>query len=87
MDVEVQWGTEVLPGLVTDVSTVGMFIAMGNPLWVGASFTAKILLGEPIEVPCVVRRVLPGRGMGVGFENVGDKTRAQLKAFIRRISE
>ena len=86
-DVELQWGFEVLPALITDVSTGGMFIATNNPLWVGASFTAKIALGEPLELHCVVRRVLPGKGMGVLFVDVTEAARSRLEGLIKTVSE
>lgn len=86
-DVELQWGFEVLPALITDVSLGGMFIATHNPLWVGATFTAKIVLGEPLDLQCVVRRVLPGKGMGVLFTDISDETRKRLEDLLRLVSE
>ena len=86
-DVELQWGFEVLPALITDISAGGMFIATNNPLWVGASFTARVALGEPLELHCVVRRVLPGKGMGVLFVDVAEETRKRLEALIKTVSE
>ena len=86
-DVQIQWGFETLSALVTDVSLGGMFIATNNPLWVGASFTARIQLGEPLPLNCVVRRVLPGKGMGVLFVDVPDAVRAQLESLIKTVSE
>jgi hypothetical protein len=86
-DVELQWGFEVLPALITDVSLGGMFIATNNPLWVGATFTAKVLLGEPLNLHCVVRRVLPGKGMGVLFADVDDGTRQRLEKLIQMVSQ
>lgn len=85
-DIEVQWGFETLSALMTDISTVGMFIATSNPLWVGAAFTARILLAEPITIDCTVRRVLPGKGMGVWFEKMDDEARARLAKLIETIA-
>lgn len=86
-DVELQWGFEVLPALITDISLAGMFIATNNPLWVGASFTARVALAEPLELHCVVRRVLPGKGMGVLFVDVAEESRKRLDALIKTVSE
>lgn len=86
-DVELQWGFEVLPALITDVSLGGMFIATNNPLWVGATFTAKVLLGEPLNLNCVVRRVLPGKGMGVLFADVPEETRQRLENLVKMVAE
>ncbi len=86
-DVEVQWGAEALPALVTDISMGGMFIATNNPLWVGAAFTARVALGEPLILNCVVRRVLPGKGMGVLFVDLADEARARLEKLVQMVSE
>ncbi len=86
-DVEVQWGFETLPALATDISQGGMFIATTNPLWVGASFTARLQLGSPVTLNCTVRRVLPGKGMGVLFVDVTPEQQAQLAELIQKISE
>lgn len=86
-DVEVQWGSEAIPALMTDISMGGMFLATHNPLWVGASFTARIPLGEPLVLHCVVRRVLPGKGMGVLFVDLPDDMRARLEKLIKMVAE
>ena len=86
-DVELQWGFETLPALATDISLGGMFIATNNPLWLGASFTARLVLGEPLSLNCTVRRVLPGKGMGVLFVEITDEQRTQLIALIEKIAE
>jgi hypothetical protein len=86
-DVEVQWGFEVLAALITDISAGGMFIATNNPLWVGATFTARLLLGEPMNIHCVVRRVLPGKGMGVLFQDLDDATKKRLEDLVKMVSE
>lgn len=86
-DIEIQWGEESLPALGTDISLGGMFLATNNPLWLGASFSARILLGEPMQVNCTVRRVLPGKGMGVLFVDVTDDLRARLAELIKKIAE
>lgn len=86
-DVELQWGFESLPALATDISMGGMFIATSNPLWMGASFTARLLLGQPLNLSCTVRRVLPGKGMGVLFVEVSNEQQARLVDLIEKISE
>ncbi len=86
-DVEVQWGFEVLPALCTDLSQGGMFIATTNPLWVGAAFTARLLLAEPLTLNCLVRRVLPGKGMGALFKDLSQETQARLDQLLQTIKE
>jgi hypothetical protein len=64
-DLEIEWGSAVLRASTRDVSSNGMFIESDDPLWVGAGFTAQLSLEHPVKVDCFVKRVEPGRGMGV----------------------
>jgi hypothetical protein len=64
-DLEIEWGSAVLRGSTRDISTNGMFIESADTLWVGAGFTARIVLERPVKIDCFVKRVEPGRGMGV----------------------
>jgi len=64
-DLEIEWGSAVLRGSTRDISANGMFIESADPLWVGAGFTARLGLENPVQVDCFVRRVEPGKGMGV----------------------
>jgi hypothetical protein len=64
-DLEIEWGSAVLRGSTRDISSNGMFIESPDPLWVGAGFTARLALDRPVKVDCFVKRVEPGRGMGV----------------------
>jgi len=65
VDLEIEWGSAVLRGSTRDVSASGMFIEAADPLWVGAGFTARLTLDRPVRLDCFVKRVVPGRGMGV----------------------
>jgi hypothetical protein len=64
-DLEIEWGSAVLRGSTHDISANGMFIESADPLWVGAGFTARLALEKPLKIDCFVKRVEPGRGMGV----------------------
>jgi len=64
-DLEIEWGSAVLRASTRDISTSGMFIEAVDPLWVGASFTARLTLDRPVRLECLVKRVEPGHGMGV----------------------
>ena len=64
-DLEIEWGSAVLKASTRDVSVNGMFIESPDPLWVGAGFTARLALDRPVKVDCFVKRIEPGRGMGV----------------------
>ena len=62
---EIEWGSAILRGNTLDISSNGMFIEVPDTLWIGAGFTARLHLPQPVKVDCQVKRVEPGRGMGV----------------------
>jgi hypothetical protein len=64
-DLEIEWGSAVLRASTRDISANGMFIEAADPLWIGAGFTARLNLQQPLKVDCSVKRIEPGRGMGV----------------------
>ena len=81
-DVELLIGSDVQAAFITDLSMGGMFIATTTPLHVGTACTARILLDPPLLLSCVVRRVIPGRGMGVSFEGLATPARARLEKVL-----
>ncbi len=83
--VEIEWGSGTLHAKATDISLGGMFLKTTDPLWVNASFSARVLLAEPLPVDCVVRRVVPGTGMGVQFDRLTTELRTQLESFLRSL--
>jgi hypothetical protein len=66
-DLEIEWGSAVLTGKTRDISTNGMFIEAADTLWIGAGFMARLNVDPPVQVDCSVKRVEPGRGMGVSM--------------------
>jgi hypothetical protein len=64
-NLEIEWGSAVLRAMTRDVSSNGMFIESADPLWIGAGFTAHLVLDRRVKVDCSVKRIEPGRGMGV----------------------
>jgi hypothetical protein len=66
-DLEIEWGSAVLRGNTRDISANGMFIEAADPLWLGAGFTARLTLDRPVKLDCSVKRIEPGRGMGVSL--------------------
>jgi hypothetical protein len=64
-DLEIEWGSAVLRANTRDISVNGMFIESADPLWVGAGFTAHLVLDRRVKLDCFVKRIEPGRGMGV----------------------
>jgi hypothetical protein len=64
-ELEIEWGSALLRGSTRDVSANGMFIESQDTLWVGAGFSARLALQDPVKLDCSVKRVEPGRGMAV----------------------
>jgi PilZ domain len=64
-NLEIEWGSAVLRASTRDISSNGMFIESADPLWIGAGFTAHLVLGRRVKVDCSVKRIEPGLGMGV----------------------
>lgn len=64
-DLEIEWGSAILRANTRDISANGMFIESNDTLWVGAGFTAHLALQQPVKLDCSVKRIEPGRGMGV----------------------
>ena len=79
---EMEWGSAVLRGRVLDISAEGMRIEIADPLWVGARFSAMLELEPPLRMECVVRRVEPGRGMGVSLVTPEAEDRVRLAALL-----
>ena len=67
------------------MSQEGMMLRMPQPLWVGAAFKGRMALATPLVVDCVVRRVVPGQGMGVEFVGVPPASRDRLMALLDKL--
>jgi len=85
-DVAIEWGSQVLKVSISDISLSGMFINTSDPLWLGAEFSARVLLEDPVEVHCAVRRVVPRQGMGVEFLNLADSSRGKLERLFTQLA-
>jgi c-di-GMP-binding flagellar brake protein YcgR len=83
---EIQWGNEVLKGTLGDISSSGMYIKIDRVLWIGAEFTARVLLFDPVQMTCVVRRVEAERGMGVEFLEVLPDSRRTLDELMWKLA-
>ena len=80
--IEIEWGSATLAGTVRDICAQGMFIELMPPLWMRATFLARLLVTPAIPLHCTVRRVEPGRGIGVTFEVPEESGKAQFEALL-----
>jgi hypothetical protein len=79
---EMEWGSIVLSGDVRDIGPRGLFVELTPPLWIGASFRARLLLNPILLLDCTVARVEPGKGIGVVFEVAEENGKAQLESLL-----
>jgi hypothetical protein len=84
-NLEIEWGSATLPGRVREISSGGMFIEMQDPLWLGARFAATWSLEDPLQIECEVRRVEPGRGIGVCYTIADSSARERVAALLERL--
>jgi hypothetical protein len=85
-ELEIEWGSAVLRGSTRDISSNGMFIESADPLWVGAGFTARLALDQPVKVDCFVKRVEPGCGMGVMVTVSEDQHQQRYQELLTSLS-
>ncbi len=84
---DIEWGSIVLQGRVCDISAEGLQVALADPLWVGASFAANLRLDDPLRLLCVVRRVEPGKGMGMTIEVPVEGDRSRLSGLLEALAK
>ncbi len=85
-DVEIEWGSAVLRARTRDISASGMFIESPDTLWVGAGFTARVTADQSIKVDCTVKRVEPGKGMGVSMTLPETQNQKQFQDLLTYLS-
>jgi len=81
-DLDIEWGSAVLRGSTRDISASGMYIESADTLWVGAGFTARLRLPQPVRLDCSVKRVEPGRGMGVSVSLAGSESQKRYQDLL-----
>jgi len=85
-DVEIEWCSKRIWGRVRNISKQGMFIELPEVPLANAAFTAYVALNEPLRLECVVRRIVPGRGIGVTVTPYDVKARARYEALLIALS-
>lgn len=86
-DLEIEWASARLARKTRDVSANGMFIEAVDTLWVGAGFRAHLALERPVEVDCQVKRIEPGRGMGVTVSVATDRGVDHYRELVAALSK
>jgi hypothetical protein len=83
---EIEWGSARLKARTRDISASGMFIDAEDLLWVGAGFRACLATEDPFWLECSVKRVEPGRGMGVTVELREDQSQVHYKNLLAKLA-
>ena len=83
--ITMNWGGAVLDGRVVDISAHGMFVKIDKPLWIGAEFTAQLVVEKPVRIECVVRRIEPFRGMALTYLVPHETEQAALAAIFEKL--
>jgi hypothetical protein len=79
---EIEWGSATLKGLVRDVGPKGLFVELLPPLWMGATFSARLDLDPPLQMNCTVCRVEPGTGFAITFDLPEESGKSQLEGLL-----
>jgi hypothetical protein len=85
VDIEIDWGSQVLRGRVRDISRTGMFIETVDCLWINACFMGRLALDAPLLVECVVRRIEPHQGIGVTIAVLDMDAKPRFDALLRAL--
>jgi hypothetical protein len=83
---EIEWGSALLKGRTRDISAGGIFIESEDVLWVGAGFRARIPAEQPVWLDCSVKRVEPGRGMGVTISLPEQESQQHFQVLLAKLA-
>ncbi|HEY2119398.1 MAG TPA: PilZ domain-containing protein [Candidatus Acidoferrum sp.] len=83
---EIEWGSARLNGRTRDISAGGMYIESEDVLWVGAGFRARLATERALWLDCSVKRVEPGRGMGVTITVPEDQSQKHFADLLAKLS-
>jgi hypothetical protein len=82
---EIEWGSSTWTALVRDIGPQGLFVELTPPLWVGATFFARLAVDPALRLNCAVRRVEPGMGIAVSFALPAESGKAQIESLLARL--
>jgi len=84
--IEIEWCSMKYWGRVRNISRHGMFIELPDLPVLNAAFPASLALNKPLRVECVVRRVVPGQGIGVTVTLPSKESRMRYEALLQALS-
>ncbi|HEX9763858.1 MAG TPA: PilZ domain-containing protein [Candidatus Acidoferrales bacterium] len=83
-EVEYEWSGNQLRARVLNLSLGGLLLETREPLPMRAQFMVRLHLpeGAPMEMVCVVKRHIPGVGMGVEYADVRPSDHIRLRRLV-----
>jgi len=86
-EVELEHGGGALRCRTVDISLEGMLLETDSPLEPGTEFRAQVKLGSgpALAAECVVKRQVPGVGMGVEFLEMTTGDRVRLRKLVESL--
>jgi hypothetical protein len=71
-----------LRGNVRDIGPRGLYVEVAPPLWLGATFRARLLLNPDLVLDCRVVRIEPGVGNATVFEIPEESGKERFEALL-----
>lgn len=84
---QIEWGSITLQGSATSISANGLFIEIANPLYIGATFSAELMIGPPLQLYCTVSRIDPRRGMAVRIAFANRENESRFTELVEKITQ
>jgi hypothetical protein len=84
--IEIEWCSKKYWGRVRNLSRHGLFIELPGLPALNAVFSANLALNNPLRIECVVRRTVPGQGIGVTVTLPSQESRRRYEALLQALS-
>lgn len=86
-EVEYEWSGDKMRARILNLSLGGMLMETRAPLPAMAQFVATLHLAEgpAMETVCVVKRLVPGVGMGVEFVDLKPSDHIRLRRIVESL--
>jgi hypothetical protein len=84
--IEIEWCSKKYWGRVRNLSCHGMFIELPGLPALNAVFSASLALNNRLCIECVVRRTVPGQGIGVTVTLPSQESCRRYEALLMALS-
>ena len=84
--IQIYWGSVSFEARTCNASQSGLFIETTTPLWIGATFSAELMVEPRLILNCRVVRIEPNRGMGVEISFPEQESESRFVSLIADLS-